>query len=246
MRDVVGLVTPGRWTAGSAPGKMRRMACGRRRRSKAVEREARRIGLVALLALAACNVSAGDAAGPTSTSRASSPTPSDPSPGQGETSGRISPTELLRRELALPRVQSSQACPVSTAERPVPKVAIAVGKDPLFAVLGLSDTPPSPGGVVRFTNEGPPVQGRYASKTIWVVHNYDHELVLRGRQLDGSEPLLFQRSEGDPVEPFLILPAGTDEWKYFPSAIYIGRRGCFGVQFDGLGVVGSIVFQAEP
>lgn len=143
-------------------------------------------------------------------------------------------------------VQSPQACPVSTAERQVPKVAIAVGGDPLFAVLGFSDTPPSPGGVVHFTNEGPPVEGRYASKVIWVVHGYEHELVLRGRQLDGSEPLLFQRSEGDPVEPLLILPAGTDEWKYFPSAIYIGRRGCFGVQFDGQDVGGSIVFQAEP
>jgi hypothetical protein len=150
--------------------------------------------------------------------------------------------------LKLPHLSAEASCPVSTVHRSVPKVAIAVGEGPVFAVLGMSEAPPAPGSVVHYeTEEGASFRDLYAVKALWAVSR-DHPgpVLLRGHQLDGPGDLFFQKSEGDPVEPFLAIPAGNEEWRYFPSAMFIGRAGCFGVQIDGQELLGAIVFKVVP
>ncbi|MGQ0680383.1 MAG: hypothetical protein ACT4OM_12140 [Actinomycetota bacterium] len=102
--------------------------------------------------------------------------------------------------------------------------------------------------MARFKDQAPDLEGRYAYKALWAVdEEYQQPALLRGHQLDGPEELLFQASEGDPVEKSLLLPAtGEAGWRYFPSAIFIKEQGCYGVQIDGADFSDVIIFKAVP
>lgn len=156
--------------------------------------------------------------------------------------------DFRSRELALKDIPPGESCPRSTVSRDVPKVGLAVGEGPVFAVLGMSEPPPSSGGVVHFKNEeGPVHENLFAVKALWAVSDeHPGPLLLRGRQLDGPGVILFQKTEGEPVQPSLELSAGTEDWRFFPSAMFIGQEGCFAIQVDGPGVVEAIVFRAVP
>lgn len=174
-------------------------------------------------------------------------------------SGSVKPASVLAtteplnpdfrsRELALKDIGPNEPCPPSTVSKEVPRVALAVGEGPVFAVLGMSEPPPASGGVVHFTNDLAAMHDDlYAVKALWAVSG-DHPgpLLLRGRQLDGPGEILFQKAENDPVEPSIELSAGTDDWRYFPSAMFIGQEGCFAIQVDGPEMVQAIVFRAMP
>lgn len=154
---------------------------------------------------------------------------------------------LVARPLRLPTIASSSTCPVSEQKVEAPRVAIAIGDGPALVVLGMSEPPPKPGSIVHYEGEGVArFDGLFGTKALWVVNDYDGVVLLRGGQLDGPGEMRFQQSEGDPIESSLQFPPGSDEWRYFPSAIFLGRAGCYGVQVDAIDFTQMIVFQAAP
>lgn len=201
------------------------------------------VAVILIASLAACGTEGTPRAEDTQT----------PESGSVESASVLDTTQELNRdfrsrELALKDLPPGESCPRSTVSTDVPKVGLAVGEGPVFAVLGMSESPPSSGGVVHFKDdEGPMHENLYAVKALWAVSGaHAGPLLLRGRQLDGPGVILFQKAEGEPVQPSLELSAGSEAWRFFPSAMFIGQEGCFAIQVDGPGVVQAIVFRSVP
>lgn len=202
------------------------------------------IGAIIIVALAACGVEAK----PPSVKKDASPSGLAGRPTAVLETKRPLDPDFKSRELTLKNLRPGESCPVSTVTREVPKVGLAVGDGPVFGVLGMSEPPPADGGVVHYKDEqGPVHEDLFAVKALWAVSgDHPESVLLRGRRLDGPGRLLFQKSEGEPVQSSLELPSGSGEWRFFPSAMFIGQEGCFGVQVDGPQLAQAIVFKAVP
>jgi hypothetical protein len=104
-------------------------------------------------------------------------------------------------------------------------------------------------------------------KVLWVANSsYSGRVLIRGRQLDGSNPVLFNTPSKTPISLsvtrtikggsvafFLemdLLETGTPTvptpgWRGWPSYTYAPTRGCYAWQVDGTNFTEVLIFQAS-
>jgi hypothetical protein len=84
----------------------------------------------------------------------------------------------------------------------------------------------------------------FGKKVLWAVDTaYRGPVLVRGRQLDGPNPLRFNRGVVPPRE--LQIPASPPP-RGQPSFTRVRAPGCYGYQVDGVGFSYVIVFEAKP
>ena len=165
----------------------------------------------------------------------------------GASSSAVSdPWVKLRRPLHIPRLASGTPCPVSVATRPPPDYsAPALGRGPAYPIF-----PDAP--TFGFFYPVPRSQGWYPSdwggdKMLWIVApHYRGPLLIRGRQLDGSNLVRFE--DGSLPAAEFRVPAGgvTSIGGFRDRGGYTRLRapGCYAWQVDGTTFSRVIVFRA--
>lgn len=156
---------------------------------------------------------------------------------------RAAELEALVRELSAR--DSSSSCPIESAPRKRPDVravAFAYGEGPVFVGLGTGD------GIVLYTVDTMQHKGWYYYKTLWAVApSYNGEVVITGKQIDGSHRLRFSHSAGFPGKKQLQLRFSPNEsrgWRYGPSDTLIRSPGCYAFRAKSDDFEQTIIFMA--
>lgn len=156
---------------------------------------------------------------------------------------------LEQRPLELPVVGTADTCPVTRHHLVEGYPFEVFGEGPvysLFYILTISTN----GNVGREHN------GWHWNKVVWARDpQYKGPIVMRGRQLNGTEILRFQSMrDGEPspelAHASLHVPAYTtgnrDDapgWEDIRTWVVVRAPGCYGVQIDGIGFSTTIVFE---
>jgi hypothetical protein len=141
--------------------------------------------------------------------------------------------------------ESAAPCPVESVPRrsEAGAVAFAYGEGPVFVGLGTGD------GVVRYTVDTKEHRGWYYYKTLWAIApSYTGSVVITGKQLGGSNELLFNAGAGFPgqKQPELRIPADdSGKWRYGPSDTLIRAPGCYVFRVEGDDFEQNIAFKAS-
>jgi hypothetical protein len=158
-------------------------------------------------------------------------------------------SELRQRPLHIPKLEAGASCPVSRPRNVSPDFAPGLGDGPVYPV-GFAK-----GSVLEFVYP-PHKKSLFAGskwggqKVLWVADpKYEGPILIRGRQLDGSNEVRF--AHGGDLEPRaeLSFEGGetvdmTGGWSNFPSYTRLRAPGCYGYQVDGDGFSDVIVFRA--
>jgi hypothetical protein len=149
----------------------------------------------------------------------------------------------LRKPLHVPTLAPGAACPQTLAsgtlrERGVDVrgAAPAYGPGPAYPALGISEGDTG-ATVVVLDNWGADSKGGAGwsgTKVLWTTPRYSGAVLVRGRQLDGPNPLGFD--EG-PQWTRTVLPELRlvgPEYGLHPAATYARAPGCYAYQVDGL------------
>lgn len=168
--------------------------------------------------------------------------PSAPTNSEGDVNAEQS---TLRREFRLQPLSSGDECPRTPGGRHAPKVAITLGDGPAYPVLGMSEPPPRPAGVVSLRDDirrG----GWYWHKTLWAVDKaYHGPLLIRGARI--HRPGLMRFGSDYEVLRELEMPAERQvRWRYGVSSTLLRGPGCYAFQVDGTNFTDVIVFAAAP
>jgi hypothetical protein len=160
----------------------------------------------------------------------------------------IAPTEwskLRARPLRLPTIAPGAACPGSPGRVVQPSFGEATGAGPAY-IVGLGTD-----GAVQATGPGPIPNGRgiatWGAEFVMfiVAPSYQGAVLARGRQVDGSHPLLFnggfdQLNGFDQSTTTLLSqlrlaggPAYGEPWPNFPAYLRMQAPGCYAIQLDG-------------
>ena len=148
----------------------------------------------------------------------------------------------LHRPLHIPDLPPGKKCPRTRGGRAAPSTGYTIGRGPVYAVLGFSDPPPDPRGVVHF-RDGHWRWGWDWLKTLWAFDpRYRGPVLIRGRGLDGVSPVHFFISPRRYDE--LRFPARKIRtWSYQPSNSGFRRPGCYGYQIDGMSFSRVVIFK---
>jgi hypothetical protein len=157
----------------------------------------------------------------------------------------------LHRPLHVPKIDRGARCPVS------PRTKVDLGKEGVRSLPGRGPAYPNFGGeesVLEFWYPPLPQQtdfygsGWSGNKVLWWVSGrYRGPVLIRGRQLDGTERVRFDRGKPPRIEIRIPPGRGPVAWKGArdrPSYTRVRAPGCYGYQIDGLGFSRVIVFQA--
>lgn len=158
----------------------------------------------------------------------------------------------LRRPLDLPNVQAGGSCPTSTGRHYKNSLfgGIVLGRGPVLPLLGVArprDQGPAKQGLLRFRSS-PDHPGWFTLKTLWFSFpRYQGPVFIRGRQLDGSQPVGIGEapSTTDPEFPAGPTVNGGEGFREWPGATWLRTPGCYAWQVDGLDFSYVIVFSAE-
>jgi hypothetical protein len=146
----------------------------------------------------------------------------------------------LRRRLRIPTIAPGDACPRSPAGRVYKDFGIALGRGPAYPV-------PFADGTYHF-DSAPSAGGWLFAKVLWIVRpGYRGPLLIRGRQLDGTNWLGFEYG-AHPFADLQIPPVtgGFRGWRDTATYTRLRGPGCYGYQIDGTTFSRVIVFSAEP
>jgi hypothetical protein len=169
---------------------------------------------------------------------------------------RAGGSSVPRRPLRLPKVAHGGRCPVTTVvSQPTPGLGPMLGTGPARPV-GRAD------GVLSYVAPPRPGDPNYAlngfagskwggQKVLWAVApEVTTEVLVRGRQLDGSGGVRFGPAI-DP-DPELLLPAPSPSdsrvaggWRDFPGYTRLQHPGCYAYQVDTPSTSNVIVFHAR-
>lgn len=150
----------------------------------------------------------------------------------------------LDRPLKLPTLQPGEACPVTHSA--------AVGILDSFLIPRPGPGPVYPDGAVGIQGvavlvPGGSVNGWANFKTLWFSEpSYQGPWVIRGKQLDGSSPVIFGEA---PTVSKLVVPGEAtvnetnDGYREAPGGTYLRGPGCYAWQVDGLSFSYVIVFK---
>ena len=161
----------------------------------------------------------------------------------------VDPWARLRRPLALPRLATGAACPVSSVDVSVDWDAAnifggsGIGHGPVYPGLGSDSTLNAP----RDTQFGGPWNGQ---KVLWyVLPSYRGPVLIRGRRLDGPEWMRFDGGKL-PSDELRIARGETVIWtgqpegsRGRPSRVRVRAAGCYGAQIDGTTFTRTVVFR---
>jgi hypothetical protein len=168
--------------------------------------------------------------------------------GLAEPAGAKNPWRQLHRPIDLPQLAPGSACPVSEIDPWVDWDSInifggsGIGPGPVYPGLGFSN------GHLEAT--GPPVGAWFQEKLFWYVSpSYRGRVLIRGRRLDGPDPLRFYEFDRarptelriDRGETVGTAPPGS---RGHPSGVGFRASGCYGFQIDGKGLRRVVVFTA--
>jgi hypothetical protein len=183
----------------------------------------------------------------------STPAPQVPqvsaTPSTDSTTGII--PSSLRRPLHLPSVATGDACPTSSGRTYTNSQfgGISLGSGPVLPLVGVArerDGGAAKEGVLRVRPYAD-YPGWLFVKTLWFSFpRYQGPVLLRGRQLDGSQDLAM--GEPPTIDPELTAGAtanGEEGFREWPGGTWVKGPGCYAWQVDGLDFSYVIVFKAE-
>lgn len=156
--------------------------------------------------------------------------------------------ESFRRPLRALRADGA-ACRPSKGRNLTEEFAVATGAGPVYAAglgrvakIGV-DLPPVPGTVFEGSDWG-------GAKVLWIAApDYDGAALVRGWQLDGTDPVGFEETTIPNDE--LQLPPLNDYtqkksgWRHWPSYVRFKAPGCYALQIDGDGFSDTIVVEVS-
>lgn len=176
---------------------------------------------------------------------ATSATPT-PTPIPSPTATQTADWQALHRPLHLPTVAPGAPCPAAQEHAVSPDFGLALGGGPVYPVA------PWVHGTYAIDGARND-QGWYYLKVLWVSRpEYMGPILIRGRQIDGPNALLFGSSlTGQDLLPELELPAGSGGsnphgWGNWPSYTMPRAPGCYAYQVDGLSFTEAIMFRVVP
>jgi hypothetical protein len=143
----------------------------------------------------------------------------------------------LRRPIRIGRIDPGGTCARSPVGHVSPKFGIALGAGPAFPI-------PFPDGTLHF--DGGRTEGGWIyAKVLWVAApRYRGPVLVRGRQMDGTNWLGFERGAHPLAE--LQLPPLTQgsaaRWRDFASYTRVRGAGCYAYQVDGRSFSRVLVF----
>jgi hypothetical protein len=156
-------------------------------------------------------------------------------------------SQLRRRALAIPSLAPGAACPVSARSGTLAKFGLAPfpawGAGPAYPAFD-----PPHADIQQPFQFGPEPEYKEwgIEKVMWAVDKrYVGPVLVRGRQLDGSNELRFENgSPGFTREQTLHPPAELRLVGGFvhPAVTRARQAGCYAYQADGIGFSGTIVF----
>jgi hypothetical protein len=219
--------------------------------------------LVVCMLASACTGSGGEARPPAGSSNAQSSSAAEAS--EAPTAQAACPASAewcqvplgevpsaMRRPLQLPKVASGGVCPAQPSHEYDNGQfgGFAMGKPPLQPLIAInrpSDAPSIKKGFLHF-RRSPDEPGWQQIKTLWFAWpRYRGPALIRGRQLDGANPILFGESPSltDPYLEAGPTANGKNGFREWPGATWIRTPGCYAWQIDGMDFSYSIIFQAK-
>lgn len=151
----------------------------------------------------------------------------------------------LRRPLQFPSVARGGSCPTAQLHTVVDWFAPALGAGPVYAA-GYSAT-----GVLSWGPTSP--QGGWVdTKELWLSDPQTvGPIVVRGRQLDGSNEVRFGPGSDPPAELDLSgsevgVANQSPGWRTFVTDVRFRAAGCYAYQVDTVRGSEVIVFRAQP
>jgi hypothetical protein len=156
----------------------------------------------------------------------------------------------LRRPLHLPTVAPGAACPVSTIDR-----RINWSRMHIFGGFGIGRGPVYPGlpnGFFMATRDEQYGSKWYGEKVFWfALPSYRGRFLIRGRQLDGPNPVGFDGGRR-PHDELRVEPYDSVGWtgkpyrsRGIPSSVRILAKGCYAFQIDGTTFSRIVVVSAD-
>jgi hypothetical protein len=110
--------------------------------------------------------------------------------------------------------------------------------------MGMSQRPPSPGGVVDLTGDDLR-HGWYVHKTLWAVsERYSGPVLIRGRRIDAPGRLRFLINGHSEVDSLEFPAERRDDWEWGISDTLLRSAGCYAFQLDGRSFSDMVVFKA--
>jgi hypothetical protein len=148
----------------------------------------------------------------------------------------------LHRPLHIPYLRAGAPCPRSKGGRAAPHTGYTLGTGPVYVVLGFSDPPPDPHGVVNL--KGGNVRWRWHwAKTLWAFSpRYRGPILIRGTRLDRRWPVEFLVLPHRYAE-LRVPPRHPRKWSYLPSGSGYRATGCYAFQMDGTSFSRVVVFR---
>ncbi len=152
---------------------------------------------------------------------------------------------LRARPLRLPTLSSGSACPVTPAREVNPGITEVAGDGPVYLVTG--------GYAIQF----PFAQSAHSQG--WAKQDYLSFLIrpgvigdvlVRGRQIDGSNEVRFGAGDTPDAELVFEAPAqarlsNDDTWSISFNTMRLREAGCYAIQVDSQAASSVIVFRAE-
>lgn len=153
-------------------------------------------------------------------------------------------------------LEAGGICPVTRVQSGVvPGRQYALGNGPVYLVV-TNDSPTIQYSTAPFIGDTRSELG--GARSIWEINpNYQGTVLIRGRQLGGSNPLRFNggldqvNSNPQGTEPLVnelrlnTQQAQNSSWASFVTLIRLQAPGCYGLQVDGQNFSEVIVFQAS-
>lgn len=167
---------------------------------------------------------------------------------------------LQARPVILPALAPGSRCPTTRGQPVSVDTGLAVGSGPIYAIYGGGS---AADGVLQYQDAsflGKGGASEWSAQAVaWAISpNYAGPALIRGRQLDGPNALLFnggidqQNFVGswsrEPLLTTLRLIGSRDSvtWAYWGTFTRVRAPGCYAYQVDGLTFSYLIIFQALP
>lgn len=147
----------------------------------------------------------------------------------------------IRRPLQLTDLEPGESCPAVSNNGVWPEYHTA-GDGPVYASGAAGD------GVFAYSLAGG-VEGRGVAKGFWAASpDYLGPVLIRGRQIDGSETLRFGQDETGRLTDELHLSGRgelpfDDGWRTWGLRTFLRAPGCYAVQIDGFNFSTTIVLR---
>lgn len=151
-------------------------------------------------------------------------------------------TALQQVPLHIPTLSQGEPCPVVPGNQ-FSYFGYALGKGPLYLVG------PGQQGIVALSGSAVFQNGLYNIQVLMIAPPaYAADILARGRQIDGSNSLLFSADGGFSLfDQWKLSPDNADQanggWWAWSTFLDVSGPGCYGLQIDGAGFSEVIVFQ---